>query len=219
MKTLYEANWHYSNDTLVRISVSPIKVLREGILPGCSAVSITAVDKDGHQFQGCPQDYFETEEAAWKQATIELQEAIASEQRGICEAQRRIEGLRSVLSAIQEDEPAEVPQDAISVVGMPEFDALMDYIYEEGTSGEAVIRLANKLVRVAIQSHITHARNAQPAPDVKALVEALEWYEQQAAGCRKLTSEGDDCRQALDSDGGKRAQTALAAHRQAQRQA
>lgn len=59
----------------------------------------------------------------------------------------------------------------------------------------------------------------QPGPDVRALVEALEWYEQQAAGCRKLTSEGDDCRQALDSDGGKRAQTALAAHRQAQRQA
>ena len=161
MKTLYEVNWHYDNGTLVRISVSPIKVLREGILPGCSAVSITAVAKDGHQFQGCPQYYFETEEAAWKQATIELQEAIASEQRGICKAQRRIEGLRSVLSAIQGDEPAEVPQDAISVVGMPEFDALMDYIYEEGTSGEAVIRLTNKLVRVAIQSHITRARNAQ----------------------------------------------------------
>lgn len=155
MKTLYEVNWHYDNDTFARISVSPIKVLREGILPGCSAVSITAVAKDGHRFQGCPQYYFETEEAAWKQATIELQEAIASEQRGICEAQRRIEGLRSVLSAIQGDEPAEVPQDAISVVGMPEFDALMDYIYEEGTSGEAVIRLANKLVRVAIQSHIS----------------------------------------------------------------
>lgn len=58
----------------------------------------------------------------------------------------------------------------------------------------------------------------QPSQDVRGLVEALEWYEQQAAGCRKLTSEGDECRQALDSDGGKRAQTALAAHRQTQRQ-
>lgn len=57
----------------------------------------------------------------------------------------------------------------------------------------------------------------QPGPDMRGLVEALEWYEQHAAGCRKLTSEGDECRQALDSDGGKRAQTALAAHRQAQR--
>lgn len=107
MKTLYEANWHYNNDTLVRISVSPIKVLREGILPGCSAVSITAVDSNGHQFQGCPQNYFETEEAAWAQIKVELQETIASEEREVCEAQRRIKGLRSVLLAIQVDEPVE----------------------------------------------------------------------------------------------------------------
>lgn len=58
----------------------------------------------------------------------------------------------------------------------------------------------------------------QPGPDVRSLAEALEWYEQQAAGCRKLTSEGDECRQALYSDGGKRAQIAIAAHRQAQPQ-
>ena len=101
MKTLYEVHWHHSDDTLVRISVTPIKVLREGILPGCSAVSITAVDSNGHQFQGCPQDYFETEEAAWKQAKIELQETIASEEHDIREAQRRIEGLRNVLLAIE----------------------------------------------------------------------------------------------------------------------
>ena len=169
MKTLYEMNWHYNNDLLVCISVTPIKVLRDGILPGCSAVSITAVDKDGRQFQGCPQNYFETEEAAWKQATIELQETIASEERDVCEAQRRIEGLRNVLLAIQEAELIKVPVDTISVVGMPEFDALLDHIYEEGTSSEGVVHLANKLVRAAIQSHITHARNAQqqqPAPEV-----------------------------------------------------
>lgn len=59
--------------------------------------------------------------------------------------------------------------------------------------------------RIAAQSF------QQPGPDVRALVEALEWHEQKAAGCRKLTSEGDECRQALDSDGGKRAHTAIAA--------
>lgn len=42
----------------------------------------------------------------------------------------------------------------VSVVGMPEFDALIDHIYEEGTNSEGVIPLANKLVRAAIQSHI-----------------------------------------------------------------
>ena len=101
MKTLYEVNWHYDNDTLTRISVSPIKVLREGILPGCSAVSITAVGSDGRQFQGCPRDYFETEDAAWAQTRKELQETLASAEQDVDEAQRRIEGLRSVLNAVQ----------------------------------------------------------------------------------------------------------------------
>lgn len=100
MKTLYEVNWHYNNDTLASISVSPIKVLRESILPGCSAVSITAVGSDGRKFQGCPQDYFETEEAAWAQTKIELQEAITSEEQAIAEAQKRIKSLRGVLSTI-----------------------------------------------------------------------------------------------------------------------
>lgn len=55
MKTLYEVNWHYNNDLLVCISVTPIKVLREGILPGCSAVSITAVDKKENEKGPCHQ--------------------------------------------------------------------------------------------------------------------------------------------------------------------
>ncbi len=50
----------------------------------------------------------------------------------------------------------------VSVIGMPEFDALLDHIYEEGTGSEGVVHLANKLVRAAIQSHIQHARNAKP---------------------------------------------------------
>lgn len=103
MKILYEINWHYNNDLLVGISVTPIKVLREGILPGCSAVSITAVDKDGHQFQGNPQDYFETEEAAWKQATIELQESIVAGEEVIAETQKQIESFRNVLLTMQKE--------------------------------------------------------------------------------------------------------------------
>lgn len=50
----------------------------------------------------------------------------------------------------------------VSVIGMPEFDALLDHIYEEGTGSEGVVHLANKLVRAAIQSHMSYARNAQP---------------------------------------------------------
>lgn len=40
---------------------------------------------------------------------------------------------------------------------------------------------------------------------------ALEWYADMATDCRKITSEGDIARRALDKDGGDRARFALAA--------
>ena len=45
------------------------------------------------------------------------------------------------------------------------------------------------------------------------LAEALVWYSEQVSGCRKVTSEGERSRAALDRDGGARARAALAAHR------
>jgi hypothetical protein len=38
--------------------------------------------------------------------------------------------------------------------------------------------------------------------------EALDWYDEHGAGCRKLGSVGDPFRHALDADGGKRAREA-----------
>lgn len=46
-------------------------------------------------------------------------------------------------------QPAE-PSDAISVVGVPEFDALMDHIYENGTASEGVLPLANAFARALL---------------------------------------------------------------------
>lgn len=40
--------------------------------------------------------------------------------------------------------------------------------------------------------------------------EALLWYEENVRNCRKITSEGNDARHALDRDGGERARAALA---------
>lgn len=40
---------------------------------------------------------------------------------------------------------------------------------------------------------------------------ALIWYAEQAAGCRKITDEGETARNALDADGGRRAREALTA--------
>ena len=79
MKTMYEINWHYKDREQTQFShctVTPITIIREGILPGCTAVSITAKDTNGRTFQGSPRDYFETEAAAWAQARRDLIETI-----------------------------------------------------------------------------------------------------------------------------------------------
>ena len=75
MKTLYKINWHYKDDEQTVFShctVTPITVLREGILPGCSAPSITAKAADGRTFLGSARDYFESEAAAWAEVKQDL---------------------------------------------------------------------------------------------------------------------------------------------------
>lgn len=100
MKTLYEVNWHYTNDTLSHISVTPIRVLRESVLPGCSAVSITAVDVTGATFQGSPRNYFESEKEAWEEAKQDLQRSIDAEEAEIARAQDRIHAMFGVLMKV-----------------------------------------------------------------------------------------------------------------------
>lgn len=51
---------------------------------------------------------------------------------------------------------------------------------------------------------------AQLEADNTLLRDALAWYGEQARLCRLIHSEGDAGRQALDADGGTRAQVALA---------
>lgn len=53
---------------------------------------------------------------------------------------------------------------------------------------------------------------ASRSADTDALVAALTWYEERARNCRKITSEGNDARHALDKDGGERARAALQQH-------
>ena len=79
MKHLYEINWYYTENEQTKFShctVTPITVVREGILPGCSAVSITAKGSDGRTFQGSPRDYFVSEATAWAQAKQDLIDTI-----------------------------------------------------------------------------------------------------------------------------------------------
>ena len=54
--------------------------------------------------------------------------------------------------------------ETVSVIGMPEFDGLLDHIYEHGTAAEGVIEKANAFARAVI---------ARYAPQQRAAVEAV----------------------------------------------
>ena len=70
-----------------------------------------------------------------------------------------------------------------------------------------------EFIRIS-KKQFTHEHTKQPIDMVKEaapdLLEALKWYEEQARLCRLITSEGDSGRQALDSDGGQKARSAIA---------
>ena len=108
MKTLYEINWHYKDDEQTKFShctVTPIEVLREGILPGCSAVSITAKGSDGRTFQGSPRDYFESEAAAWDRVRKGLAAMTDDNEAYIADLKAEVLAIRTFLGTLpaQED--------------------------------------------------------------------------------------------------------------------
>lgn len=64
-------------------------------------------------------------------------------------------------------EPPAAPQAApsdehVSVVGMPEFDALLDHIYEHGIASEGIIDRANAFARALLARHGQPAASAEP---------------------------------------------------------
>ena len=51
-----------------------------------------------------------------------------------------------------EAQPA-APSGAVNVIGMPEFDGLLDHIYEHGTTAEGVIERANAFARAVLAQY------------------------------------------------------------------
>lgn len=99
-KTMYEINWHYKDSDQNQFShctVTPITVIREGILPGCTAVSITAKGSDGRTFQGSPKDYFETEAAAWEEVKQDILDTIVGYDKTMVELKEETHRLFSFL--------------------------------------------------------------------------------------------------------------------------
>lgn len=78
----YEVNWHECNGKFSHCTVTSITVVREGVLPGCTRVSISAIDCNGRKFQGSPIDYYATEAEAWEhvknglRGTVQLNNAV-----------------------------------------------------------------------------------------------------------------------------------------------
>ena len=99
MKTLYETNWHYVNDHLSHCTVTPIKVVWEGVAPGCSAPSIEAIGADGRRFRGSARNYYETEELAREALRLELQDAANDLQRAIDDHTAELAAVRAILES------------------------------------------------------------------------------------------------------------------------
>ena len=110
MKTMYEINWHYKDSEQTKFShctVTPITIIREGILPGCTAVSITAKDTNSRTFQGSPRDYFKTEAAAWAAVKQDLFDTIKNCDKKVAALMEELSCLFSFLITLpaQEDKP------------------------------------------------------------------------------------------------------------------
>lgn len=99
-KTMYKVNWHSINDVFSHCTVTPITVLREGVLPGCTGVSITAKDSQGNKFQGSPDNYYTTEEAAWAAVKVELAESVESHEKQLAELQVQLTAQREYLAKL-----------------------------------------------------------------------------------------------------------------------
>lgn len=105
MKTLYEVNWHYKADRFSHCTVTPITVLREGVLPGCTGVSITAMNQKGWRFLGTPGDYFSSEEAAWESVKADLLQTIKYNDECIEDLKSKNFHLHKYLCALPESKP------------------------------------------------------------------------------------------------------------------
>lgn len=82
-ETMYDVTWIYDlgNDSFSHAKVNPVTIIRDGILPGCSAPSITIRNHLGQTYLSSRKNYFETEEAAWDSVIDGLKRTIENNER------------------------------------------------------------------------------------------------------------------------------------------
>lgn len=97
---MYEVHWHSLDGSFSHCSVSPITVIREGVLPGCTGVSITVKDVKGRRFQGSPQYYYVTEDAAWEAIKNKLASSIEDDEKELEKLQLNLSVKRDYLAKL-----------------------------------------------------------------------------------------------------------------------
>lgn len=99
-KKMYEVNWHSVGDKFSHCTVTAITVTREGILPGCTGVTITATDHEGRKFQGSPGNYHNTEAEAWAEVKVVISETIKANESSIAKLVNETNALREYLTKV-----------------------------------------------------------------------------------------------------------------------
>ena len=99
IKTLYDIEWLENElDNTLQVKVWPIKVIREGILPGCFGVTITAINKDGLKFHGNPKRYHKTEQEAMDYIKEDIIQSLGNLEEDKKQIEKDIERLTNYLN-------------------------------------------------------------------------------------------------------------------------
>ena len=99
-KKMYAVNWHRVGDVFSHCTVTTITVTREGVLPGCTGVTITATDHEGRKFQGSPDNYHDTEAKAWAEVKVAMSETIRANESSIAKLVNETNALREYLTKV-----------------------------------------------------------------------------------------------------------------------
>lgn len=91
---------------------------------------------------------------------------------------RRTTTMWAAMLAAAPQQPA-ATSETVNVIGMPEFDGLLDHIYEHGTAAEGVIEKANAFARAVLAQYSTQ----QPAAVDEAMVFRLAVWMAKHDGC------------------------------------
>jgi Mor family transcriptional regulator len=102
IKCVYAIKWDFNGeDNFVDVDIQPITVVREGILPGCTGVSITAIGPNGKKFLGNPANYYVTKAEAWAEIKKQLIKAVDERREEIKNLQTDINTMTAFLDRLR----------------------------------------------------------------------------------------------------------------------